>query len=197
MKKTSLFLILAIFFLSINQCFADVIRTDWGVSVNQGNYTVEDPDGTADAVSKTTVSPNMALLLNDRMRMWMQLNFLDLNVPYSEGNVGQRVRSTSFDTLFQRAINQSNHLFYISAGGSISIDSFNNRYVSDGSGYITEKYDNRKGFNLALLVGAGYSKVFGDNSYGINLLYKQPIDNGIGEIQIGFYTLFLGDVVSR
>ena len=170
----------------------DVLALRAGVSGNLGTYSVDDPNGSTDAGSGYSVTPVAVFVYSNEWRLWTEFDYKQFTAQYSSGNVGQKVKSYSLDAIMQRGFVSSTNRYFIGGGVSFSRDSYKERSLVDQDGFILQQYADRKEFNTALLIRAGYSRLIDDGSVGVNIGYQLPLNDGIRGIRLSAYWLFWG-----
>jgi hypothetical protein len=190
-RQITIGLILFLFW-TIPWASAEVLKWDLGVAGNVGQYSVDDPDGKTESASSYSVTPVVTFVFSNDWRLWTEIDYKQFELEYSQGKIGQDVKSISLDALLQRALNRAKTRFFLNGGVGLSQDSFKDRALVGEDGFIERDLPNRTEFNAALLLGGGLSFQTKKGSAGVNLLYQLPLSNGVEGFKLGFYWLFFG-----
>jgi len=171
-------------------------ETRFGVGVTQGNYSVEDPDGSADSTTEASIFGVVTMPMSRNWpdyRYWFQVEHKSFELDASTSEVGQDVTSTSLSAIIQRSFSVSSDFRpWLGLGAGAGINDYDGRHTIDEDGFLKDRFDDRSNTSMYLILNAGISFRKLDNGVfiGTSINYERPIDDGIESTNLNVFLLY-------
>jgi len=171
-------------------------ETRFGVGVTQGNYSVEDPDGSADSTTEASIFGVVTMPMSRNWpdyRYWFQVAHKSFELDASTSEVGQEVTSTSLSAIIQRSFSISSDFRpWLGLGAGAGINDYEGRHTIDEDGFLKDRFDDRSNTSMYLILNAGISFRKLDNGVfiGTSINYERPIDDGIESTNLNVFLLY-------
>ena len=162
----------------------------WGAGISYGSYTVDDPDGNTGSTETAAISLLLNYTLSKTWRSWMELNYVEFVLPYSEQEIGQDVQAVHLDVLFQRAIPLFDSSSWLGIGYGIGYNKIVDRSTSI-NGVIGDEFEDRKEANHGYIADIGYELgPVSQKMIGVQAKYFKSQNEGADRATIGLYVTF-------
>ncbi|MDH5327653.1 MAG: hypothetical protein OEY58_19540 [Gammaproteobacteria bacterium] len=167
---------------------------EYGLGLSYGQYSVNDPDGPTDVAFTQAVSGQWIVTSRKHWRWWIDAQYVNFDLDYTPGNIGQAVRSFHIDAVYQRGFRLPMYLDgWIGAGLGMGINKMTNRALVDDQGFITQSFDDRDETNYSIITNAGFAFGGKDARMTLNARYTIALDNDVETMNTGFFIVFTYD----
>lgn len=177
---------------SINTATADEeIRYGWQGSYI--NFTIDDPDGSADSESEFNVmSVVMDYTLSRTSRILANLNLYEFDLDASTTKIGQHIETTSISSYYLHRFRWSRTFKpWLGLGLVVNMDDIDKRHRVDSDGFLVERFDDREETSIALgLIGALEFEIFDNWKTELFTEYQVPTSDTLEGLKIGFNIYF-------
>lgn len=168
----------------------------FGIGASTGTYSVEDPKGSTDSDSTSSIFGVLTMPVDRNYplwRYWFELNHRSFELEASQTDIGQKVSSTNINAIVQRGFDVSTQLRpWIGFGLGAGLNDYEDRYTIDQDGYLKDLYDNRSetDFTGLLNVGLATRKLDAGMALGASLTYEVPLTDGIEGTTLNVFIMF-------
>jgi len=157
----------------------------YGISLNQGHVSVDDPEGGTIGVDNLSLSAYIQFQIATMLSIRMEADARHFVLPYDESHIGQEVTSRELNATVNYPYSVYGKTLWLGAGFAFVDTQIRDR-ATQSNDFVNQSYPNRSLTDVSLMLISQLALFdFGSSQIGLNAKWHKSFNNGVNTLEAG------------